>query len=154
MQLFKANPNSSFKHNLLNYFILFFFSGVEIAGSFVFYFLYQNDKCSNSPLFSIQDWLLGNAIFFSILIFAALSIFGDKYQFFAIVYDSTIIVEMCFSITWSVIGSVILFRDSLDCFNSNINICIFTLYSLTFYWLNIILLTWVLKTKILKKNDS
>lgn len=151
MQLFKANPNSSFKYNCLQYLIFFIFVGSEAAVSFIFYFLYPNENCSNSDIFPVQYWLLGNAIFFSFLLILGLSVFGDKYKFFAIVYDTMLILELLFSITWSVLGAIILFRDSSNCLETNGSLWIFTLFSLIFYWINIIFLIWTLIIKIKKK---
>jgi hypothetical protein len=150
MKLFQANPNSSLKYNCGYYLGFFIFTAAEAATCFVFYFLYPDLKCTNSNILPIQDWLLGSAIYLSILLILKLSIFGDKYSLFAVIHDTTLILELFFNIIWSVLGSFILFRDSMNCLETNGAIWIFTLFTLVFYWINILLLIWTLIVKIVK----
>ncbi len=143
MPLFKAVENSSFKTNLLNYLMICFSSIFEAVLSYVFYFLYLNETCSNH--FPIQTWILVNAIYFTSSIGLNLFIFGNKYRIFAILYDLNLIIEISFNIVWSVVGSVVLFKS--NCIDINPNIWGFALFSLLFYWISIPFLAWAIITR-------
>lgn len=105
----------------------------------VFYSLYSNTTCSESNILKLPNWLLGIGIFLIFTLIPKLSIFGIDKKIPAIIYYSDIyFISLPFHIIWSIIGSIVLFRDSSKCLAQEDVLWIWSLSTLICEWILII----------------
>ncbi len=111
-----------------------------------FYTLYSNATCvylnSNSTqinLISLPVWLLGSGIYFICSILPKISLFGINKRIPAIIYYSDVyFLALPFHLAWSIIGGVVLFRDSGKCLSEEGILWIWSLSTLICHFIFVV----------------
>lgn len=135
--MFKHEPNIQLSNVVCNYLVMMIFTFSCAGICYFVYFYYPG--CSTSDVLLLKQWIFGCAIAYSIIPLLHLTIFGLKHKIGAILYYSYLyFLSFPFNISWSIAGSIILFRDSSICKDLQPSIWFTALSTLIFQWLTIL----------------
>jgi hypothetical protein len=116
----------------------------------------QGSNVTCDGLISLPTWLFVNAavlMSLSVVIFVVIALLLITFltllktentkvaaimSVLTIFHIGTILIYSCFLIAWNVIGSIALFRDSMDCFHKGLPVTSMVLASLIFQWLSLV----------------
>lgn len=145
-RLVSPEPKSS--NNIFS-FILIVISCFACAGlSFMAYFT-SPSPCSSSTILPLSSWIFGSAIVYCIIPLFYISIFATSSTIGAFLYFSFLFfLYFPFNISWSIVGSIVLFRDSSYCREIYPNLWYISLSVLVYCWISILSILWEGKNKI------
>lgn len=146
--MFSPDPNTSCCSSLFNYSLTTLFSVGYAVTCIIIYSLYLNVECSNSNILTLQNWVLGCGVAYCIMPVLHLSIFGIRNRVFsAIYYFYMFFLNLPFNISWSIVGAIILFRDSFPCQSLASPLYAVAFSGLIYQWVSIATILWEMKCK-------
>jgi len=146
--MFSPEPDVSCLSKLFNFSLTTIFSVGYAVTCIIFYGLYLDVTCTENNILSLQNWILGCGIAYCIIPVFHLSIFGIGNRFFsAIYYFYMFVLNLSFNISWSIVGAIILFRDSLPCQNLASPLFAVAISGLLYQWITIGTILWEMKCK-------
>lgn len=130
------------KTSWLNFGLSTFFYVAYAVSSIIIYHFYLDVNCTSSiNLISLQQWLLGFGIAFAIMPLFHMYVLLYHRKPFAIMYYSYVyFLSLPFNIGYSILGVIVLFRDSMPCLNSASPLFIDVLSSIISEWIFIVII--------------
>jgi hypothetical protein len=153
--MFSPEPDVSCLSCLFNYSLTALFSLGYAITCLIIYSSYSDIVCTNVNILSLQNWIFGCGIAYIILSIFHLSIFGIRKRVFStIYYFYMFLLNLPFVISWNIIGSIILFRDSYSCIEKASPLWAVAISGLVYQWVSIITILWEMKCKYSRINGK
>ena len=148
-RLFYPEPNAGQCSNrVLNFIIVMVSCLASAALAFMAYFT-SPAPCSNTNNLPLSSWIFGSAIAYCIIPLFYSSIFGISHKIGAFMYFGFLFfLYLPFNISWSIVGSIILFRDSSYCREVYPSLWYISLSLLIYQWISILTISWEMKNKL------
>ena len=144
-RLLSPEPNSS--SNVFNFILIMISCLASAALAFMAYFT-SPSPCSNTNILPLSSWIFGSAIAYCIIPLFYISIFGISHNIGAFMYFGFLfLLYLPFNISWSIVGSIILFRDSNYCREIYPSLWYISLSLLIYQWISILTISWEMKNK-------
>ena len=151
--MFRPEPEYTCCKLVFNYVLTTLFTASYAIICIIFYRIFTM-PCTTIVFLSLQQWILGCAIAYSTLIFLHLTLFGIRNKILAVLYYSYVyFLNLPFCISWSIVGSVVLFRDSPVCQDILSPLWSLALSCLIFQWVSLGFIAWEIITKFRNRKD-
>ena len=150
--MFSPEPNVKWSQVIFQYILSSLISLAYGIASIIIYNMNKEINCTTEGIL-LQDWVLGSGLVYCIAVPLNATIFGIRNKYGAMIYYTYLfLLYFPFNIAWSIVGSVMLFKYSMNCVDNAL--WQMAISSLIFHWITILFISWEMISKCIKIQDT